>query len=525
MPLRVCIFARESLLHWAGYYVAAFREHCDTICIGPATGPADHDFPDWRRVERYVVKNDIVSEERDASTLLAQLPAGWSPDLIVAIQSGAPAIAGISQLACPTAYLSVDTWHDPRDFLVAFQYDFVFVAQKGIVKYMRKMGCCRAFWLPLGCDPAAHYATEAPPEFDVAFIGSTHFMVNQQRVARLGVLESHFTLGFAFGLGAAEAAEIYGKARVIFNASIAQDVNMRVFESLATGKPLVTNREAETNGLFDLFEEEKHLITYTDEDLVQQIQRCLDHPGWARAIGAAGCRAVLAEHTYGHRVASILETVGEYIPDLGRRPARPVKAGLRVAEFVPVGTRRLLDVGMGLDTSRIALRRKGVRQVDAIAPGVEALQQRARSYDTVTLCEPGVQPAETRFDAILWNRPGALGWTWDGVFRDSSAWMVEGGRVLLIADDEELRGLAGDLSFPALNRWLAPFQYKLLTWRKGAAESNFHLVVACRLTCTPDELITLLYQEFPVNGVDTNPGIRLFNGEAPDSPDAARPLP
>ncbi len=37
MPLRVCIFARESLLHWAGYYVSAFRKECDVRVIGPPT--------------------------------------------------------------------------------------------------------------------------------------------------------------------------------------------------------------------------------------------------------------------------------------------------------------------------------------------------------------------------------------------------------------------------------------------------------------------------------------------------------
>jgi len=520
MPLRVCILARESLLSWPCYFLNAFREQCDAISIGAAAKRENHDFPDWAAVEKYIVRNDITSDDLDAAALMDLLPDGWTPDLVVVIQSGAGIVTGITELGCPTAYLSIDTWHDPREFVHAHQYDFVFVAQKGMVKYMRQAGCCRAFWLPLGCDPRFHYAAEGEAMFDIGFVGSTHFMVNRQRVARLKVLEEHFNLGFTFGLGSEAMAEAYSQTRLIFNASIAKDVNMRVFEALATGKPLITNREAEANGLFDLFEDGKHLIAYTDEDLVAQVQRCLDNPEWTAAIGAAGQKEVLEKHTYAHRVSEMLALLREYMPDLGARGVSRFKPGKRVAEFVPYGTRRLLDVGMGLDTSRVALRRQGIQHVAAVAMTPELLEQRGKSYDVATLFADGIAVPEPRYDAVLWSRPLSHGMDLEEVLEMSTGLMVEGGRAIITFEEDELGKLAGDLSFGGLFRWLFPLGYKLLVWRRSSDDSDYHLITACRYTCPTDDVLAQLYAEFPVNGVSTDPGIRIKDVPEADSPDA-----
>lgn len=516
MSLRVCILVRENLLSWPCYFLSAFREQCDVISIGAAAKAENHDFPDWAAVEKYIVRNDIISDESDAVALVSLLPEGWTPDLVVVIQSGANLITGITELGCPTAYLSIDTWHDPREFTHAHQYDFVFLAQKGMVKYMRQVGCCRAFWLPLGCDPSVHKAAEGEIKFDIAFVGSTHFMVNRQRVARLKVLEENFNLGFTFGLGSEDMAQAYAQTRLIFNASIAKDVNMRVFEALATGKPLVTNREAEANGLFDLFENEKHLITYTDDDLVQQVRRCLQNPDWAAAIGVAGQKEVLEKHTYGHRVRDLLDVLRDYMPDLGKRATARTKIGKRVSEFVPCGTRRLLDIGMGLDSSRVALKRQGIEHVAALAMSAEALEHRGKSYDAAARFTGTIDAPECSYDAILWARPLSHGLSLEHVLKTSTGLMCEGGRVLITFEENELANLVSDLTFSGLNKMLQPLGYKLLVWRRSSDDADYHLITACRFTCSTDEVLAMVYQEFPVNGVTTDPGIRFNDGQAPD---------
>ena len=58
-------------------------------------------------------------------------------------------------------------------------------------------------------------------------------------------------------------ARVYSASRVVFNRSIRNDVNMRVFEALACGSLLVTNDLAE-NGQDELFQDRVHLATYRE---------------------------------------------------------------------------------------------------------------------------------------------------------------------------------------------------------------------------------------------------------------------
>src|SRR5437667_99589 len=60
-----------------------------------------------------------------------------------------------------------------------------------------------------------------------------------------------------------EMARIYSASRVVFNRSIKNDVNMRVFEAVACGSLLVTNDLAD-HGQAELFGDGVHLVTYRE---------------------------------------------------------------------------------------------------------------------------------------------------------------------------------------------------------------------------------------------------------------------
>ncbi len=524
MPLRVCILTRETALHWAAYYVAAFRECCDVIAIGPVWNPGDAvDFAKPEYIAPSIVRNDITSDATDAGELLALLPPGWNPDLLVTIQSGAPPVGGIARAGCPTVYLSIDTWHDPREFIVARQYDFVFLAQKALVKYMRQAGCRHAWWLPLACDPAAHYLAPGEESFDFAFIGRIHFVANRQRVARLNELGKHFKVAVYNGLNEQDMARAYGTARAAFNASIAQDVNMRVFEALATGKPLLTNREAEVNGLFELFADEEHLITFTDENLAAQARRCIEEPDWARAIGEAGKREVLEKHTYAHRVRALEEKLKEMLPALGSRVYPRFKQGNKLFDFLPFGTQRVLDVGMALETSRISLRRAGVTYVTAVATESAMAEERAMFYDAVVPIAELHEIGETDFDMVIWKHADTLGLGWAQVFSMSAHWLAEGGAIMLIVDEEVLAPTLGDIDTGAIEAWLVAHGFTFQVRRAVSEESGPHVIVARQWSATLESIIAELYREFPTNGVVPEHFRGALSEPIPGSPDAGHP--
>ncbi len=523
MKPRVCLFAAETLLHWSAYYVGAFRAACDTQVIGPAIEPEGHDYPEWERVAPHVVKNDVCTPTADAAERLALLPEGWEPDLLVVIQSGDVRIEGIGQVGCPTVYLSVDTWHDVSEYQYAYAYDFVFLAQRALVKYMHQVGCCRAFWLPLACAPEAHYGkADVAPAYDIGFVGRTHYYVNGKRRKRLTMLEAAVDLRVFFGLGPQEMAEVLSAARLVFNASIACDVNMRVFEALATGRPLVTNREAVANGLDALFEEGVHYIGYDDEDLLSQVRHYLEDSAAAEAIGKAGKAEVLAHHTYAHRVSALLEQLNAHGLALGERAYPRFRSAGPVRELVPLASQRVLDIGMGLKASRVALLHRGVERLVGVAREVKDLHQRAKSYDALWRIDQ-LPLAHAEFDAIMWVTPERCDQDIDWVLGYSREWLVPGGRVVFTVTLEELSGLEVEPELSTLDAWLISKGFRLVHYVAPALDTTLAYITAVPILTNMEDLVRELYQEFPVNGENTEPWKGVTAVPAPDSPDAAGP--
>jgi hypothetical protein len=458
--MKVCILARESIMHWEPFYVAAFREQCDTLVVGPAMNRERLTELGWTNCDGDLEPNDIISEEYDALALLALLPEGWRPDLVVAIQSAAPEYRNIARIGCPTVYLSIDTWHDPQEFAYARAFDFVFTAQRSFPEYFRRAGLRNAYWLPLAAAPRCHLPVSVEKRFDFAFVGMIKYVVNQERVQRIQRLIQHFTVGADYGLRACEMGSIFAMGRIAFNSSIAQDVNMRVFETLAMGCPLLTNRDAEANGLFDLFAEGRHLFTYDDADLIARAQYLLGRPEECAQAARAGREEVLARHTYAHRVCALLDTVAAAAPGLGRSTPPSPRDDDAAVTWLPYGARVALDVGLGIERSRVALRAMGITHFAGVARDAARLAQRRRSYDEVALWPYGFP--EGGVDVVVWTAPFDFDIGLEEVLRRAHPALEPGGTLILRMRRDELDRL--DLE-------------QVETWDAALHERGFHLVV------------------------------------------------
>jgi len=104
-------------------------------------------------------------------------------------------------------------------------------------------------------------------------------------------------------------ANVYASARVVFNISASGDLNMRVFEAMCSGRPLVTD---DACGLDELFTDARHLYIYASEyrSAPGAIDVLLEYSERADKVGRAGRAEVLARHTYAHRAARMLEALG-----------------------------------------------------------------------------------------------------------------------------------------------------------------------------------------------------------------------
>ena len=273
-----------------GYLEKAFRRFHEVHYVGP---------PSCGRPG--------YSADQDVTTLVGngRLPR---PDLVIFIDSPYGLFPrGLERCPCPTACYLIDVH---QDFNLRLQYayffDFVFCAQKDYIPVLRNKGFNNVFWLPLACDPEIHRKRRLPKIYDIGFVGNWR---HPRRLRLLTLLANYFTLNdFRRVYPKEEIATIYSQSKIVFNCSVNGDLNMRVFEALASGTMLVTDHIE--NGLDDICEDGVHLVTYRDErSLLERVRHYLEHDDEREAIAEAGMQLVLDKHTYYHRVKEILETV------------------------------------------------------------------------------------------------------------------------------------------------------------------------------------------------------------------------
>lgn len=227
----------------------------------------------------------------------------------------------------PNAYYAIDT-HLGYDYRLwkSKQFDKVYTAQKDGAVKLRADGI-NAEWLPLACHPSAHPNRQeiaqhpALPQiapdgiekmYDIAFVGFLQRGVpgDPNSKDRVGILNDVFSSfpnsWLSVNMFFEEMALRYIRARIGFNVSIINDLNMRFFEILSTGTAMVSN--ADQLGWEELgFEDGKHFIAYKDiEDAKKRIDYFLKNPDEREAIAKEGLSFVRSNHTYAHRMQRIL---------------------------------------------------------------------------------------------------------------------------------------------------------------------------------------------------------------------------
>lgn len=193
---------------------------------------------------------------------------------------------------------------------------WVFQAQKPDWQRNVEQGAFRSCWLPLAADPSVWKPFDFPKEFDVGFCGNVW---DATRQAMLEAISEQLSL-FHIVQAPRQAAVELARCKVGFNISsffgtpVAYDINMRVFEVMSCGLPLVTNwiPEMDELGMIDGY----HLLAYrTLEELPPALQRVL----LAELFGTVGRmqmgqqarQLILDGHTYKHRMVEALEVLEE----------------------------------------------------------------------------------------------------------------------------------------------------------------------------------------------------------------------
>lgn len=288
------------------FYEKSLRKSHDVITYGPNLPESMYEKLGFTDV-RNLVEADIPYFTSDIEEVLDRLP--WMPDMLLWTDNFYWfLIKGLKRVPFPTACFFLDPQYMPElKIEMARQFDSVFVSQKTEVARYGNAGVKNVSWLTHACDPDVHGRKTNLKEYDISFVGT----MNSVRSEKIEMLKTRFSVHTEKCHGS-RMAEVFSQSRIVFNISAVGEINMRIFESMASGSMLLTD-EAPGSGLSELFEDGRHLVFYrNDDELMKLAGYYLKNDAEREKIAGQGMREVLLRHTYDRRVQAMIDAVESY---------------------------------------------------------------------------------------------------------------------------------------------------------------------------------------------------------------------
>lgn len=197
---------------------------------------------------------------------------------------------------------------------IAGYYDHVFFA----VWDKRELfaGHSSAHWCPNATDTSFFYPTViGEPEFDFGFFGSKTGLERSDPMIEICKKRGWTYDVRQVGGGPGKhkwpkTCEAMNNCRTLFNHGQKHDApNLRVLESMAVGRPLITDVDPRS-GMERLFKRSEHFLAYeayTYGGLERSMEFAKTHPGWCIAMANCARELVLEKHLIKHRVEQMLE--------------------------------------------------------------------------------------------------------------------------------------------------------------------------------------------------------------------------
>jgi len=236
------------------------------------------------------------------SQIIERAPDNFNPDRIVMFDNSGPlVVTGLEEVEIPMLFYSIDTHHHLSFHRHYYQlFDYTLLAQRDYLDALMELGRSEdrplAEWMPLWSSQPIEPCSDKI--YGTVFVGQLNAKLNPGRVKFFERLKARVPMLCISG----EFWSIFPVSEIVINQTVKGDLNFRVFEALESGALLLTERTG--NGLFDLFVDGEHLVTYEKDNVEEAagiIERYLADPQAARAIAARGRAAVYAKHQPIHR--------------------------------------------------------------------------------------------------------------------------------------------------------------------------------------------------------------------------------
>jgi glycosyltransferase involved in cell wall biosynthesis len=255
-----------------GHILLALQKICNARYFEPGKEPSGYD--DYIYVDNGDYDFDAYNPVHGGRSIF------WAIDMIVPQQAWRPSLEGYVE--------------------AAKKFDKVYAAQIESVHYFKEHGI-DAMWLPLAANPEYHKPYNEVKEYDC--IALWHNCGERIEYADLALKSFHAYVGWVDGL---EYSRWLSRSRCGLNLSRSNEVTLRVFEVMAVGIPLITDR---VPGLPGLFKEDTHYLGFdTRPEMIRQIEWVLNNPDLAKKMAITARNNVLKHHTYYHRAIKMLGT-------------------------------------------------------------------------------------------------------------------------------------------------------------------------------------------------------------------------
>ncbi|MBL9208850.1 MAG: glycosyltransferase family 1 protein, partial [Opitutaceae bacterium] len=262
--------------------------------------------PDWLDADigGYVTARNTPVGEYDLAAIAARLPADQQPEAVVCLvdASWRSVPRNLQAFRCPKVLLVADTHHLNAPLAGMIRYAQSERFDRVVLLYDRHhwdffaaAGVKPLYWFPGLTFPhddrtVASARPAAARESRIAFVGQTG-ICHPRRIQLLSQLNAQNLPLQVRAVSQREGLGFYGSSTVGFNSSLNGDLNLRVFEIMASGAMLLTDALAPASGLTDVWQPGRELVTYASAaELVEKARHAIAQPAEAAAIGAGGAR-------------------------------------------------------------------------------------------------------------------------------------------------------------------------------------------------------------------------------------------
>lgn len=246
--------------------------------------------------------------EAGIQMMLDQINSGnYEPDIIFFLDWGRFDSTLLDHLSYEKAFWIQEAGDEPQNYdrnvEKSLRFDLTLSPDFTCAEKYKALGV-NAVWFTHFADTIIYRPLTTGIRYDVVCTrgyGSSGMLDKLQHEMGERMYNKNGTLGLAH-------AEALQKGKIVLQHSRWQEITRRIFEAMACGRMVLTDRLSYDTHIHDIFKDNLEIVYYDDyEDMKRKLDHYLFNGSEREKIAAAGRKAVMKGHTQVQRVDTILK--------------------------------------------------------------------------------------------------------------------------------------------------------------------------------------------------------------------------